>query len=94
MSSTNRYIDPDYWVEIERGRVFEAAMYYLPSSTSRPLRIVRRVGKSEVKISLEEMHDFSPSYANGRPVENPFLEKTTLFIRHNVKRGCQQVNYH
>lgn len=68
MSSTTRYINPDYWVEIERGRVFEAAMYYLPSSTSRPLRIVRRVGKSNVSITLEKMRDFSPSYANGRPV--------------------------
>lgn len=64
--STSRYMNKDHWGEIQRGHVYEAAMLYSPSDTSRPLKFFKPNESDNTKGSVvEEIGDFGPIEIDG-----------------------------
>lgn len=100
MYSQERYLDKNFWSEIERGYEFDAAMLYSPSDTTRPLTFFIPTSEDGLIGRLEQKTgDFSPIKVDGkfRAVEQlvatPIKPRKVIIMSDNQINQSQDFDY-
>lgn len=93
-SKHTRYMNKAHWNEIQRGYVFDAAMLYSPSDTSRPLSFFEPdPSDPQSGKVVRKMGEFDPVYVDGQPVSKEMQLVIGMKLRKVVILTADTINH-